>query len=374
MKFDYFFLRFEQVNIILAGLAFADNGFLASLLIVYLSRIGINLFDNFMIVCKLNVFLGYVFSFLSTWYVVLFSIERLIAVYFPIKRFEICNSNRNKSAVFLLAIIATSLYSFSFVTSDLEVHKNKSFCIVKEKWFNLVNYMAFADIFISMIIPFLLISFSNFFIVIKLMQIRNPCQKGETTNYRNTVRVDLSSNSNNEHRYQVTLTSEIERNLTTNNCSFLSEEWKLNSVRRRTSFVILRNSDKKKRKKSYTKTTRLLMIVSTTFLALHMPMVVIKISNFFSLSIGDYDKNVNYTTLNDSLNISNETNELFKNENVIDEFKISEIFERFASYIYYLNFSSNFFLYSFNKSKFSKALTSCLAIKSKPKSKSFRRL
>ncbi|RNA32294.1 thyrotropin-releasing hormone receptor-like [Brachionus plicatilis] len=310
LVFTFSKFRFEQVNIILAALAFADNGFLASLLVVYLSRIGINLFDKFQIICKLNVFFGYVFSFLSTWYVVLFSIERLIAVYFPIKRFEICNSNRNKLAVLLLSIFGTSFYSYSFVTSDLEVYKNKTFCIVKEEWFDLVNYMAFADIFLSMIIPFFLISISNIFIVIKLMRFRNPCQKGESTNFRNTFRIDFSSNSNCENRNQVTMTSEIERNPVTINYSVLSDNFRFNSVRRKTSFVILRNSDKRKRKKSYTKTTRLLMIVSTTFLALHMPMVLTKITNFFNPEIDEYESNATYTTLNDSLNTFNNKTEL----------------------------------------------------------------
>ncbi|CAF0746902.1 unnamed protein product, partial [Brachionus calyciflorus] len=363
---------FEQVNYILTALAVADNGFLTTLLVVYLNRFGINLFDNYKIICKLNVFCGYVFSFLSTWYVVLFSIERVIAVYFPIKRFEICNSNRNKLSVVFLGLISMFLYSYSFVTSDLETYKNKSVCVTLEKWFEFVNYMAFADIFLTMIIPFFLISASNILIVIKLMQIKNPFQKNESNYLKRSVRIDFSSLSNCENRNQ-TMSTEFDRNCSTishlaRNSSLLSYNSNSNSIKRKVSFIILRNSDKRKRKKSYTRTTRLLLIVSSTFLILNTPMALCKITNFFKIDFFQRDDFVadieTYTTLNEQLNMTGNYS-ITNGEFGYKDINIGEIFERFASYVYYLNFSLNFFLYSFNKSKFKKALTRAKSFRSR---------
>lgn len=123
---------------------------------------------------------------------VLFSIERVIAVYFPIKRFSICNKNRNKLFVALIAIIALVLYSYSLISSELEVYEGKTLCITLKKWFDLVNFMAFLDTIVTMIVPFFIIFFSNVLIVVKLMQFKNPCHRN--FNLDDIIENDLSTN------------------------------------------------------------------------------------------------------------------------------------------------------------------------------------
>ena len=60
-------LRKKEVHAVLAVLALVDNGFLLVLLVVTLRHFGLNLVDAYSLVCKLSVFLPYLFGFLSIW-------------------------------------------------------------------------------------------------------------------------------------------------------------------------------------------------------------------------------------------------------------------------------------------------------------------
>jgi hypothetical protein len=57
----------KPASIILFGLAFVDNGFLFTLLVIGLKELGVNLFDKYEKGCQLVVYLSYIFSFLSAW-------------------------------------------------------------------------------------------------------------------------------------------------------------------------------------------------------------------------------------------------------------------------------------------------------------------
>ena len=83
------------------------------------------------------------FGFLSAWFVVVFSVERFIAVYFPIRRLGICSSARNKSSIIMIIILAFLLYSFALITSGLETQGSFLACVPLKSWFVYVRYMAF---------------------------------------------------------------------------------------------------------------------------------------------------------------------------------------------------------------------------------------
>ena len=53
--------------------------------------------------------------------VTLFSIERFVAVMFPLHRFSICNRKRNQTSILVLVLFALIFYSFGFGTSGLEL-------------------------------------------------------------------------------------------------------------------------------------------------------------------------------------------------------------------------------------------------------------
>jgi hypothetical protein len=68
LLFEFTKLKSNPANILLAALAFADNWFLISLIIVTLKHFQLNLVDQSEIVCKLTAYSTFVSSFLSVWY------------------------------------------------------------------------------------------------------------------------------------------------------------------------------------------------------------------------------------------------------------------------------------------------------------------
>lgn len=108
-----------------------------------------------------------------------------------------------------------------------------------------------------------------------------------------------------------------------------------------------------KRKKTYSKTTRTLMLVSSVFLALHLPIAICKIIYYISEPIVHHYDNFEARLQNPS----NGTNQTISVKNIHTN-NLEEVIERITCYIYYFNFSLNFFLYTFNKSNFKKVLFS----------------
>ena len=100
---------------------------------------------------------------------VVFSVERLIAVYFPIKNHLIYSSNRKKFSVCFVIVFSLAIYSFNLVTTGSEpsLHSINE-CVPLEDWLILTKYMTLADTAITMLIPFVSISIINTAIGIRL--------------------------------------------------------------------------------------------------------------------------------------------------------------------------------------------------------------
>ncbi|RNA32293.1 thyrotropin-releasing hormone receptor-like [Brachionus plicatilis] len=280
----------QQANYILAALAIADNGFLISLLVVNLkSFVNVNIFDNSQIGCKLSVYITYLFSFLSTWYVVEFSIERLIAVYFPIKRITICKKTTNKFSIFMLMAISLIIYSFALVTSGIESSNDeKNSCVTLTKWFDLVQLIAFIDMLITMVIPFLIIFISNISIVYKLMGFGYSSNFPiETHRFSSNASTELSEL--NWRKISIKSPNKNAMKLNSTQNRFYKQTAKGDAPRANQSRINLGNhltkANEVKRIQKYSRTTRMLLIVSTTFLLLHMPIAVCKAWYFVKSSL-----------------------------------------------------------------------------------------
>lgn len=312
-----------------------------------------------------------------------------------------------------------SLYSFSIVTSGLEVHKNSYYCVTKEKWFSLVKLMAFGDTIITMIIPFFLILLSNVLIIVKLFRFSNPFKSNSSSDTeecsiqlseikisrmvnsyvsnikqqssKQSFKMNESSDSNDSddsalfelikkrNRYRSFDTINLSRknsddtinkrllskrntisviNFRENTeCRKVKKTVKYNLVEddqddrsltnsnryKKQSIIthILRKSVQLKRFKTYSKTTRMLLTVSSVFLLLNCPIAFSKIRYYYkdAISTDDFDFNSNF-------NIETSLNE--------------EIIERLTCYIYYINFSFNFVIYSLNGAKFRSTLSTVL--------------
>ncbi|XP_071452873.1 trissin receptor [Hetaerina americana] len=112
-------LRLRSSSYYLAALATADLGFLATLFLVWLNNnAGVVVFnrDGW---CQGLVYVSSVCSFLSVWLIVAFTVERFIAVQYPLHRPHMCTVARAKGIVLALTVFALISHSYSFVMAGM---------------------------------------------------------------------------------------------------------------------------------------------------------------------------------------------------------------------------------------------------------------
>lgn len=89
----------------LSALGISDTGFLLCNFFQWLGIFNIN-FYNKEVVCQLLTYLSNLCATLSVWFVVAFTVERFIAVLYPLKRQTMCTVRRAKSVLVALTIIS----------------------------------------------------------------------------------------------------------------------------------------------------------------------------------------------------------------------------------------------------------------------------
>lgn len=89
----------------LAALSISDTGFLLCNFIQWINTLNINIYnrDGF---CQLFTFLSSICTVLSAWLVAAFTVERFIAVRYPLKRQTMCTVRRAKSVLIVLVCIS----------------------------------------------------------------------------------------------------------------------------------------------------------------------------------------------------------------------------------------------------------------------------
>jgi hypothetical protein len=222
-----------------------------------------------------------------------------------------------------------------------------------------------------MFLPFIIISISNFLIVIKLMK------KFKFSRITRSNRTPNTNENNSEHN-----TAQAQRT---------RKQKGKETVAAKISQRILVNN-KRITKIDNKETTKILVIIASVFLLLNLPLAGVKTyyffrSNAFNFNPDDIDLNKNQNS-NDLVNINDSEYDLdgfitnmldFSesfNKSEIDLFERSvdnlnhinltvlfknalftqrkEILEKVSSLIYYLNFSINFFLYTSQTKAFRK--------------------
>ncbi|KAK9499344.1 hypothetical protein O3M35_002395 [Rhynocoris fuscipes] len=102
----------------LSALAISDTGVLFFTFTSWLSLFEVSLFNKHGL-CQLSVYLMQVCSFLSVWFIVAFTVERFIAVRYPLKRPSMCTVSRAKIVLIglsLLALLGNTPYIFLSVS------------------------------------------------------------------------------------------------------------------------------------------------------------------------------------------------------------------------------------------------------------------
>ena len=316
----------------------------------------------------------------------LFRIERLVAVFFPLRRSFICSKKINTSCILLLVTFAIAFNSYGFWTSGLGVVEQDDMvvCTTIDKWIHLLKIMALIDTFLTMFLPFLLILSVNMLIIVKLTRnSRNSLSskmiinvssapndnKPLVTNHSNSA-VSASNllsvptklnNSNRNNRHALSSSKmpddlisvdsasinvvdsrkdsdqDMGRKVSTVSSSFLPNEVSRNRLGQSIKSAAYSLDT---RKKQYSRTTRMLLIISTVFLILHGPTAFLKLwyiyTNYIRRSV-------------DNMSPDNNNN---NNNRLMETDPVEELLERLTCYIYYLHYSLNFFLYVLNIKNF----------------------
>ncbi|XP_024082327.1 galanin-like G-protein coupled receptor npr-9 isoform X2 [Cimex lectularius] len=238
-------LRKLSSSYYLSALAISDTGFL---LITFPSWLG--MFDdvtwfNQPGFCEFSVYMTQVCSFLSVWFIVAFTVERFIAVRYPLKRPSMCTVSRAKAVLLCLSLFALISYTpYIFISgvskqngSDIET------CGPRRELMGIATTLNHVDVVFTLLIPFLAIVILNALIsrtVYKVARVRRSMTK--------------SSGGGGSHKS-------------------------------RTS-------------SSQTKVTEMLLVVSTVFICLNLPSYVMRVWVYLSesLNLGE-EQNINMIIL-----------------------------------------------------------------------------
>ena len=288
-------LRHQSWSVYLASLAVSDTGFLICLFFSWSDNIGFSVYHQHGW-CQTLVYMTYVCCFLSVWYIVCFTVERYIVVRCPLKRSQICTTKRAIMIVVFFAVFAFVFYSYAIWTSSLRpMYGRQEFCMPKEEYINLITILSYMDTAITLIIPTILIVLLNTLIVYTV------------SHYHKQRHTMTSSDSAPLHQSR----------LNTDNHDDSTNTYEMVSSKAHTHRLV-RQSTTSSAQRTLTHMTRMLIVVSTSFVLLNLPSHSIRIYTFF-MALYDFQYRASHALVS---------------------------CQKLFQYIYYINFGINFVLYA----------------------------
>lgn len=110
--------RSQSASYYLSALAISDTGFLVNLLAVWLESVHGGIITSGLM-CPLVMYLGQVTCFLSVYLTVAFSIERYVAVHYPLSRPRICTCSKARKIIAALTGVALLFFSYAWVIAQV---------------------------------------------------------------------------------------------------------------------------------------------------------------------------------------------------------------------------------------------------------------
>lgn len=165
------YLKMRSSSYYLAALSAADFGFLASISLVWLNnKLDIPVFnqDGW---CQFTIYTSSVCSFLSVWLIVAFTVERFIAVQYPLHRPRVCTISRAKSIISILVVVSLLTHSYTFFTAGIIRTVEGDVCELREKYHEMMRVINIVDTLVTLIIPVGLIIITNAMIAKNLFQL-----------------------------------------------------------------------------------------------------------------------------------------------------------------------------------------------------------
>ncbi|XP_033745871.1 thyrotropin-releasing hormone receptor-like [Pecten maximus] len=201
--FVFIFSRLKRIStsVYLAALSISDTGFLFCVGFGWLDAMGIHFFHNNGI-CQIVVYMTFVFSFTSVWYVNAFTMEMYVAVFHPSKGAKVCKPRFARRAVIILTTFAAFLYIFAFWTAKVATNGTEQKCMSTSNDRDTMMVLSILDTFLTLLLPFSMIIFMTTRLLIDISRLyKKPPEDGNGSN-NNSVsdsQVDRSeTNSGND--------------------------------------------------------------------------------------------------------------------------------------------------------------------------------
>lgn len=218
-------LRYSSSSIYLGALAISDSGFLVAFFVPWLTMVYVDLFNRWGF-CQFFTYLGTLCSFLSVWLVVAFTVERYVAVKWPLRRQFLCTVARAKMTVMELTALAVLLSTPVLLFTNVK----NNICTLNLAWQRWANAYNILDTVMTFVVPLTMIVIFNTLIarnIYKLDHIRRTL----------TIESDASNDRTHTPRDRM----------------------------------------------PQTKVTKMLLIVSTAFFCLNMPTFVLRVVAYVSI-------------------------------------------------------------------------------------------
>ena len=164
-------LKMRSSSYYLAALATADFTFLVTLLLVWLnSNVGWKVFNKNGW-CQIVVYISSVCSSLSVWLIVAFTVERFIAVQYPLHRPNICTIARAKVIIYFLVVLALASHSYTFMTAGVvKLQDGSEACEMIQDHLETMRIVNIIDSIASLIAPLVTIIVMNTMITRNLLK------------------------------------------------------------------------------------------------------------------------------------------------------------------------------------------------------------
>ena len=171
------YLRRLSVSVYLAALSTADTVFLLTLLVIWLEFIPVRALHRNGL-CQITIYLSYCSSFMSVWCVVGFSVERCIAICYPLQRPIMCTPGRAKLVAMALGGISLTLYLPVFWSAGIQVVQGRyHLCTPMRRYESVVEVLMYVDTILTFIVPIIAIVTMNIIIMHQITQFSRRRQK-----------------------------------------------------------------------------------------------------------------------------------------------------------------------------------------------------
>ncbi|KAL8559280.1 hypothetical protein ACOMHN_059971 [Nucella lapillus] len=156
---------YSQPSLYVALLALTDNLCLVcKLLFIELTRYDIDLTD---FGCQFLYFIGHMTSIYANWLLVMMTVERFLAIWFPLKVSSWCTRRRSVVGVCLMLLATMTLCSAYFVMTGQDYHEGNYYCTVYEEYQDMMNFVWYwVDGLMFALVPCILLTIFNTLIVV----------------------------------------------------------------------------------------------------------------------------------------------------------------------------------------------------------------